>query len=320
MNWRALLGILVGLLLPVPLVLLLSHVLTPRPGGPTPEGTHVSPVLDAEERAQRVTYRRRCLSAAECESPLGCLSDERLGRHYCTDSQCVTDLQCPEGQVCRAMETLEGGPLVRFCVSVGVRQEGERCVRLPRDQGAACGPGLLCAGEPGQRWCARPCRQEESASCPESFFCADVFPQPVCLPTCEARRCPEGQQCFRFDAGASACVVVYGPDCLRSPCPEGRKCEVSDEPRNPGKVWTECVERCGEGFPPCTPGLICDGWQCKSPCDPEAPNVCAEGYRCLQRRPDHPWVCQPDRWSPRAAGVPHAPPGANAPASPSPGE
>ncbi len=293
MNWHARLGLLVGLLLTIPLALLLSTVMHPRLRETHEDEARISPVLGFEERMRRVTYRRHCLDSSECEKPLGCLLDVRLGRHYCTDSQCMTDLQCPEGQVCRGVATLGGGPLVRFCVPMGVRQEGQRCIDLPRDREAACGPGLLCGGHEG--WCARPCRKGEAPSCPEGFFCADVKPQPVCLPTCEARGCPEGQQCIRFEEGASACARVYGPNCQQSPCPGGRACEVLSESRHPGTVWMDCVERCGEGFPPCTAGLICDGWQCQPPCDPAGLDTCAEGYRCLQRRPDRPWVCQPDR-------------------------
>lgn len=290
MNWRALLGGLGGLLLTLPMALLLGSVM--RPGLASQEGANISPVLDVEARTQRLTYRRDCADSSDCEPPLGCLFDLRIGAHYCTDSQCMTDEQCPEGLVCRAVATEGAGPLVRTCLPVGVRQEGERCVRLPRDRGAACGPGLLCGGRKG--WCGRPCHVHEASDCPEGFFCADVSPQPVCLPSCEARGCGEGQQCVRFDEGVSGCAVVYGPDCQRTPCPQGRQCEALTEARSPGKVWMECVERCGEDFPPCSDGRVCDGWQCKPPCEPEGPDSCPEGYRCKQRRPTSPWVCEPD--------------------------
>jgi hypothetical protein len=293
MSWRALLGVCAALLLPVPLVLLMGSVLHPRLPSSTPEGLRVSPVLEFEERMRRVTYRRHCQHASECEAPLGCLLDVRIGTHYCTDSQCRTDADCPVEQVCRGIATVGGGLLVRFCTPVGERLEGERCVDLPRDKEAACGPGLLCGGHQG--WCARPCRRTEATSCPAGFFCAEVTPQPVCLPTCEPRRCPEDQRCVRFEEGASVCASVYGPDCQQSPCPEGRECRVMAAARQPGKVWTSCVERCGENLPACPTGLVCDGWECLPSCDPDQPNPCAEGYRCQQRRPDRPWMCLPDR-------------------------
>lgn len=291
-NWRALLGLAAGLLLPLPLLLLLGGVMFPALRGQDPHGARVSPVLDVEERTRRVTFHRRCRSSSECEAPLGCLFDRRVGAFYCTDSQCTVDEQCPEDLRCRELTTLEGGPLVRFCVTVGVRQEGERCNDLPPEKESACRPELLCAGREG--WCARPCRPSETADCPEGFFCAQVLPRPVCLPTCEARGCPEGQQCVRFEEGASACAVVYGPQCQQSPCPHSRECEAFAVPERPGKVWMECIERCGKGHPPCTAGLVCDGVRCEPPCDPEAPPTCAAGYRCRQYGPDEPWLCRPD--------------------------
>jgi hypothetical protein len=282
----------VGLLLPLPLVLLLGSVMHQKPGVQNSQGGRVSPVLDVEERMRRVTYRRACQSSSDCEPPLGCLEDLRVGADYCTDSQCMTDLQCPEGQVCQSLATLDEGPLVRLCVPLGVREEGQRCFSLPNDREAACAPGLLCGGHEG--WCARPCRQGEVESCPEGFFCADVGPRPVCMPTCEARGCPEGQQCVRFKEGVSACARVHGPNCQQSPCPEGRECKVLTATQHPGRVWMECIERCGAGHPSCSEGLVCDGWHCLPPCSPQEPGSCPEGYRCIQRRPDRPWACQPD--------------------------
>lgn len=292
-NWRALLGLLAGVLLTVPLLLLLGRVLLPVPRGSDASGARVSPVLDVEERTRRVTYHRYCQHSSECEAPLGCFMDLRAGTPYCTDSQCSTDEQCPDDQRCRALATVGGGPSVRFCIPVGVRQEGERCINLPRDRDAACGPDLLCGGSPG--WCGRPCNPAEAAGCPEGFFCVDVLPQAMCLPTCEARGCTAGQQCVRFKEGVSACAVVYGPACQQSPCPHGRECDVFSDARRPGKVWTECVERCGEQLPPCSEGLVCDAGRCQRPCDPEQSETCAEGYRCQQRRSNRPWVCLPDR-------------------------
>lgn len=292
MKWRAFLGIVAGLLLPMPLLLLLGGFLQPTLRGADSGRRSISPILDTEERTRRVTYRRYCSLSSDCEPPLGCLSDSRLMTHYCTDSQCRTDEECPEGQLCQSLATTGGGPLVRLCIPIGVRQEGEHCIQVPHRKEVACGPGLLCSGEDG--WCARPCSKDNAASCPEGFFCADVAPQPVCLPTCETRGCPEGQQCIHYKEQSSACAQVYGPHCQQTPCPDSRECDVGDVPQLPGKVWTECVELCGEGRPPCSEGLVCAGWHCMPPCDPRGPNTCAEGYRCKQRKPDRPWVCEPD--------------------------
>jgi hypothetical protein len=293
LNWRSALGVLVGLLLPLPLVLSLRVERLPPPSIAAPEGKRLSPVLSSEERARLATYGRRCGLSSECEPPLGCLMEARKRRQYCTDSQCTTDAQCLEGQLCRSLATSGDGPLVRVCVPVGLRQEGERCVQLPEYRGSACGPGLLCGGRDG--WCARPCLPGAAASCPTGFFCADTIPEPVCLPTCEARGCPEGQHCIRFDEGTSVCAHVSGPNCQQVPCPESRRCDVLVDPPQPEKVWMTCVERCGEGFPPCPSGRVCDGWQCEPACSPDDPDSCSEGYRCKERRPGRPFACYPDR-------------------------
>lgn len=292
MSWHGALGLCVGLLLPLPLVLLLGGVMQPRLPTSHAGGRRISPVLGFEERLNLQTYHRDCMRRSDCEPPLGCLLDGRSRAQYCTDSQCLTDDQCPQGEVCQSLGTSGGGPLVRFCIPLGVRQEGEQCIDLPDEKVSACLPGLLCAGHEG--WCARPCRIGEALSCPEGFFCADVVPQPVCLPTCEARGCPQGQQCVKFEEGASACAVVYGPNCQRSPCPDGRECDTYAVPSLPGRAWMECIEFCGEDLPACTNGRVCDRSLCMRPCNPEGPNTCGEGYRCKRRSKNRPWVCEHD--------------------------
>jgi hypothetical protein len=291
MNWRVMLAVLAGLLLILPLMALLSALMKPAAPEVGPRGRPLSPLLDTESRTQLITYRRDCTLSSDCEPPLGCLTDARLRAHYCTDSQCLTDAQCPSGHACRRLATTGDGPLVRFCVPIGRRKEGERCIKVPDDQDSACAAELMCGGQLG--WCARPCH-ENAAACPQGFFCADTEPEPVCLPTCEVQGCPVGQQCIHHEEGASACAQVYGLQCQQSPCPAGRKCEVRHATAHPGKVWMECVERCGEEFPSCAAGMICDGWQCQRSCSPQEQNPCSEGYRCGQRRPGEPHTCQPD--------------------------
>jgi hypothetical protein len=293
MRLRTVFGAVLGALLPVPLLVLLLGVMHPIHGAQDPKGPRVSPVLDIEERTRRVTYRRDCARNEDCDPPLACLLDTFRGRRYCTDRQCTADTQCLDGEVCRAIPTMGRELLVRFCVPLGVRAEGEMCVDLPDDRGAACAPGLVCGSYEG--WCGRPCRPGDAASCPDGFFCADTVPRPVCLPTCEARGCPEGQLCIRHDEGTSACATVLGPQCQQSPCPEGRECLVHAEPRRPGMAWMECVVECGEGHPACPDGLVCDRWHCLPPCDPEKSSTCGEGYRCEQKVTHGPWVCLPDR-------------------------
>jgi hypothetical protein len=291
-NWRVVLTLFACVLLAVPLILVLGMMLRPRWPEAGPGVHRISPVLTAEERMRLSTYHRDCGSGQACEPPLGCVTDVRIRAQYCTDSQCSTDSQCPADQRCMSIATRGNEPLVRFCVPVGRRQEGEHCFALPGDKDEACATGLQCGGREG--WCARPCEPSAAAACPEGFFCSNTAPAPLCLPTCEARGCPAGQQCTRFAEGVSVCAEAYGPQCQQSPCPRGGECTVGQDVQRPGKVWMECTERCGDGRPPCGAGLICDAWLCRAPCNPQDPHPCMEGYRCKQSAQDRPYACQPD--------------------------
>src|SRR5687768_544498 len=131
MRAREVAGVIAALLLPLPIVLLVLGARYPGLWAPTPGDTRVSPVLAFEEKLRRQTYRRDCQRSSECEPPLGCLDDIRARTSYCTDSQCTQDSECPEDQQCRGVATLGGGPLVRLCIPVGVRKEGEQCWQVP---------------------------------------------------------------------------------------------------------------------------------------------------------------------------------------------
>lgn len=292
MTRRAVFGALMAVLLPVPLVLLLSSVRAWMDPGRGAGQEGVVPILGIEERRSRATYHRDCKHNSDCEAPLACVTDPRVWVGYCTDSQCLSDAQCEEGQVCRRVASTEGRPLVRYCIPVGVRHEGERCEPLPSTREAACSEGLLCGGLQG--WCARPCRKGETGTCPDGFFCADVTPEPLCLPSCETRGCPEGQQCIRFNEGASVCATLHGPQCQQSACPPDSECRVLDSLTHPGSVWMECVRKCGERHPACPSGSVCYMGRCQASCDPQVPAPCGEGFRCAQLKPEKPWVCRPD--------------------------
>jgi len=291
MTGKMLLGVLAGLLLPVPLILVLTSVLFPRPQPQPQEDPRFSPMLTEEERLSLQTYRRDCRKSTDCEPPLGCLLDTRIVRAYCTDSQCVLDTQCPAGFSCRPLVTTGDGPLVRFCIPHGLRKEGEDCFPTPSDQKSACAEGLVCS----RGWCGRPCQLDEPTSCPEGFFCADSPPRPACRPTCEGRTCPEGQRCIRDDrADASVCAVVYGQDCQHSPCAEGKKCLALFAAKTQMSAWMECLPECGKDLPPCAPGLVCHYDACHRPCEPDGPNVCDPGFRCQRANDTLPWLCHAD--------------------------
>lgn len=282
-------AIVAALLLPLPLVLLVLSLRVPGFWEPGLSDGRISPVLEFEARMRLDTYRRDCGSSSECQAPLGCLEDLRARTAYCTDSQCMADSQCAEDHLCRAVPTRGGGPLVRLCIPSGERKDGEQCDFVPPDKKSACGSELLCAGE---GWCARPCQRQEAANCPVGFFCADVAPEPVCLPTCQERNCPEGLRCVRYDDEVSSCARVHG-----SPCQEDAscaECSVSSFPRYPGEVWMQCVQRCGEGLSPCPAGSACKIQGCLPVCDRKAPGSCARGFFCARPGAEYPSVCEPE--------------------------
>ena len=288
-NRQVLIAVICGPILAVPLMWLLANALFPLPQVQTIGGRPISPVLTEEDRQRLQTYHRECLHKADCEPPLGCLLDPRAGWFYCTDSQCLTDAQCSEGFSCQPLPTNEAGPLVRYCIPLGIGKEGETCISVPTEQKEACEPGLLCA----KGWCGRPCQLDDARNCPEGFFCGDTIPGPACLPTCEGRTCPEGTRCISDNrTGASSCAVVYGEDCQQHPCSPGQKCMPVFGDAN--HVWMECFPQCNKGLPPCPEGSICNGRVCRKACDPKGPNVCEPGFTCQSRVPQQPWMCQPD--------------------------
>lgn len=285
MNRRVLAAIALGLLLPVPLVLVLSGSWgTTYPAG-GPQGTALSPMLSVEERRQLLTFERACQRREDCEPPLGCLRGPN-GRALCVASECQTDLQCEQGRVCRTLSTLDNGPLVRSCELAGTARAGEPCSELPTDPKAACQAGLIC-----NTHCGRPCKLEDPRSCDEGFFCADGSPEgPSCLPTCVGRTCPEGQQCVAFGGGLSVCAALHGEDCERVPCSAGQDCRTSYVPGRPGRVKRECVTRCDEQRP-CPQGLVCHAGNCHVPCEADASSPCGADQRCVFFPVASRWFC-----------------------------
>lgn len=293
MRWHTASSALVGVLLTLPLVIALGIAMYGERRAHGFEEVKVSPVLSFEERLQLPTYDRRCEKSEECDPLLGCLKHWMLTESYCTDSECVTDEQCSEGYSCQTLRTEGIGPLVRSCLLLGVRKEGEECEAFPSKKAQACGPDLKCSA--GR--CGRTCRPDEPGSCPDGFFCGGTEGM-VCLPTCEERGCPEGQQCVRFNrVGArrvSTCAVVYGTNCQDTPCAEGQTCWNLSVHHRPGEAWMKCAQRCGPSSPPCPEGLTCGTLQCIAPCDPQNPEACPQGFKCSRKEDTQPWACRPD--------------------------
>jgi hypothetical protein len=304
MSWRPFLAALFGLLLTLPLMwLLYAAMFEQGTNPPHSQGKTPVPMLSAEQRRALLTYGHPCTSDTDCESPLRCFFSTHTMNKYCSDSRCVTDLQCQEGFVCRTQTTTSNGDPIRICSPVGVRKEGEVCLEHASTSDYACDKGLLC-----QSRCGRPCQPEEPSSCPEGFFCHDGSEDgPSCLPTCEGRTCPEGQRCVALDRPklqgrhASICARVYGRDCEQDACPQGQLCLRQTYPQPPDAVWMQCVSSCGDGAPPCPEGTLCHQSRCQESCAPEDPSSCEPGFVCHRKTPQEPWRCVP---APRASSRP----------------
>jgi hypothetical protein len=260
MKWRGALAAAAGLLLAVPFMLAMGIALYPGPVLGPKESVEVLPVLSAEERQRLLTLDRPCQRPEDCEPSLGCLQANPGGPSVCAASECMTDLQCREGFTCRAMQTLEEGPWVRWCILEGRRKEGEPCIQGFGIRKNNCERGLICTA-----WCGRPCTLDAPESCPEGFYCKSGGPEgPSCHPTCEGRGCPDGQQCIHIEGRTSLCAEVLGRNCQHEPCPERQECRLHF-PRKRGQGWVmgmECVQPCGDGAP-CPEGLVCAGGACQ---------------------------------------------------------
>lgn len=303
MTWRVPLAVLFSILLVLPLAWLSFTLLFGR-GTTTShaQGSTLVPMLSPEERHRLLTYERDCDTDADCEPPLRCFFSTRSMSRYCSDSRCVTDLQCKEGFACRTQTTTHSGDPLRVCSLVGSRQEGEECLEHASTTDYACAKDLLCQGR-----CGRPCQVDEPSSCPKGFFCHEGAEGPSCLPTCEGRTCPEGQQCVVLERPrlqgrqVSRCATVYGQDCGQNPCLQGQHCLQHEFPRHPEAVWMECSPHCGENAPPCPEGTVCAMRQCLESCAPEDPSACAPGFVCHRKTVQEPWRCVP---RPRASSKP----------------
>lgn len=297
MKRRTIPFILMGVLLPLPLALLLSLGLhgqwhRSETDSSRPHGMSLVPMLASGERQSLLTYKQECHTDSDCDSPLRCHFNMLSGLSQCIDSQCMTDQHCPEGFACRTFATNSHKDLIRICAVVGVRKEGEGCVVLPREREEGCERGLLCRGH---GLCGRPCRQDDPATCPEGYFCADDPSGAACQPTCEGRTCPEGQRCVSRSGSVSVCATVHGQDCQLNGCPQREQvCSVHEYPEHPNAVWMDCLQPCGTPADgPCPNDTTCLLYRCRESCTPENPTACGAGFRC-GHRPGEPWTCIPD--------------------------
>lgn len=289
MNGRILGTVLVGILLPFPLLwLLASASLAPDWKPPHAERRDVIPMLTPAERNNTLTYGRSCQTDADCDPRLRCFFSMVTHDSYCVDSRCMTDSQCPEGFTCQTYTSDSGKDFLNACSLVGDRKEGEVCAGFTRERQYGCEQGLLCHYQ-----CGRPCQLDDPASCPEGFFCEDTPTGALCQPTCEGRTCPEGQQCVSVAPRISICATVHGQNCQQTPCEREQVCTVSDYPLSPGEVWMGCQQPCDTraGGPFCPDDSVCDLYRCRKKCTPGDSAVCGPGFIC-KHRTDELWLCE----------------------------
>jgi len=154
MKWRARLAVVLGLLLPLPLIWASSWLLPGGWGASEMRGSdsEVVPILAPDETRRLLTFQRSCQKNEDCDAPLVCLRGQLMLDHACVASDCATDLDCREGFSCRSIPA--GDRVVRKCGAMGKAMEGELCMKLPINQDIGCAPGLVCTD--GK--CRRPCQ------------------------------------------------------------------------------------------------------------------------------------------------------------------
>lgn len=294
MTLRVRLAALLGLLLPLPMMALMSVALYGHGWGQNtdpsrPHTMGLVPMLTSGERQSLHSYKQECETDTDCEPPLRCFYNMLAQSRLCTDSACLTDHDCPEGFACQTEVTKSGKELLHVCSVVGVRKEGEGCLMLPREREDGCKQGLLCRG-----YCGRPCRLDDASTCPGGYFCKDDPAGPSCQPTCEGRSCPEGQRCVSRGSHVSVCATVHGRDCQMDACPQEQVCSIYDYPDHPRELWMDCLSSCGTpGDGVCPEGTVCYLYRCRQSCTPEDSSACGTGFSCGHRAGE-PWTCVPD--------------------------
>jgi hypothetical protein len=212
---------------------------------------------------------------------------------------CTADAQCASGR-CHAGRCLVRCPtgdcaIGTLCVDFDTV---DLCAPTPLPEGAACGPGDVCAE--GYACTGGRCLPGCAMGCPTAAVCVGA----ECRPRCDADTdCGPGLLCNRFDGSAPYCdlrgEVDPGGMCARAAdcasglcfnglcragcdagCPEGEGCITLAGgawclPVGEGVVGDPCVR---DGA--CRSGL-CVGRRCATPC-PEL--GCPDGTRCRTLR------------------------------------
>jgi hypothetical protein len=234
-----------------------------------------------------------CRTDSDCPAGKGCIANRETRRFECMESECEEDAHCFPGFVCRRASRGNTGPIIRRCIPVGERREGEPCDTLFVSTAGACQEGLICH----HGVCSVPCRLEDQASCPEGYVCEEGSNGVACFPDCRVRGCPGGQRCKRLNDGDFQCLEQVQGDCPEAPCAEGERCNMQVS-RGRGVFW--CARLCNPlRADSCPADQICgvgggEFSTCYRRCDPMDLDSCGAGQQCTTISEDMmQWGCTP---------------------------
>jgi hypothetical protein len=234
-----------------------------------------------------------CRLDSDCPAGKGCIANRETRRFECMESECEEDAHCFPGFVCRSASRGSTGPIIRRCMPVGQRREGEPCDSSFVSTAGACQEGLICH----RAVCSAPCRLEDAASCPQGYACEEAENGAACFPDCRVRGCPGGQQCKRLNNGDVQCLEQVHGECPETPCAEGERCNMRVL-RGRGVFW--CARLCNPlRADSCPADQICgvgggEFSTCYRRCDPMDLDSCGEGERCTTISEDMlQWGCMP---------------------------
>jgi hypothetical protein len=231
-----------------------------------------------------------CRTDSDCPAGKGCIANRETRRFECMESECEEDVHCFPGLVCRRTSRGDMGAIIRRCIPVGERREGEPCDTLFVSTAGACQEGLICH----RGVCSVPCRLGDAASCPQGYACEEGSNGAACFPDCRVRGCPGGQRCKRLDDKDFQCLEQVQGDCPEIPCAEGERC-IMRMKRGRGVFW--CARVCDPlRVDSCPADQICGGrgGTCYRRCDPMDLDSCGEGWRCTTISEDMmQWGCTP---------------------------
>lgn len=234
-----------------------------------------------------------CRTDSDCPVGKGCVANRETRRFECMEPECEEDAHCFPGTVCRRVTREETGPIIRRCVPVGARREGESCDILFVSPAGGCQEGLICH----RGLCSVPCRREDAASCSEGHVCEEGTDGAACFPDCRARGCPTGQRCKRLQGEDFQCLEQVQGECPETPCGAGERCNMRVS-RGRGVFW--CARLCDPlRADSCPAGQVCGVGggtisTCYRRCDPMELDSCGEGQRCTTVSEDMTqWGCTP---------------------------